>query len=91
MVKKTKQITKANIVKPVKLSKFEKKYQDNLKNAPTVGQMISQLQAFDSKSKLYFSGLDFYRIKNRGSMVQVEFGQNVYINRRGRILVDENK
>lgn len=63
----------------------EKKIQSSI----TVGDLISQLEKFPKESKLYFSGLDFYRLKARGQSVQVEFAQNVYLSKNCKIKIDE--
>ncbi len=64
-------------------------FQAKLKNAPTVEELITRLKAFPPEAKLYFSGLDFYRLKQRGEFVQVEFGQQVYLNKRRKIVIEE--
>ena len=46
--------------------------------AITVGLLIEMLKIEDPDKELYFGGLDFYRLKNRGEAVQVEFNQTVY-------------
>ncbi|RYY51465.1 MAG: hypothetical protein EOO06_00235 [Chitinophagaceae bacterium] len=51
----------------------------------TVKRMIEELQKYDGNMTLYFGGLDFYRLKDRGKepstgvgILQVEFNQTVY-------------
>jgi len=44
----------------------------------TVKHLIELLKVEDPDSELYFGGLDFYRLKDRGGVVQVEFSQTVY-------------
>ena len=56
----------------------------------TVGQLRSQLAAFDDDWTLDFGGLAFYRIKQRGEKhAQCEFSQPVYLDRHtGRVIVE---
>lgn len=55
----------------------------------TVGQLKLHLESYDDDMELYFGGLDFYRLKQRGTnLVQVEFNQLVYRNEAGRVVVD---
>jgi len=86
-------ITKANIAKPPKPTKAQLKreelFQKKLSNAKTVEVLIRHLSAFPKDSKVYFSGLDFSRLKMRGDFVQVEFAQQVYLNNRGKIIIEE--
>jgi len=54
----------------------------------TVGMLIEQLSIFDKDSEVDFSGLDFYRLKQRGpNLVQVEFNQQVYRDDQGKVVV----
>lgn len=69
--------------------KWDNIFQTKLKYSPTVGELISDLSAFPTEAKIYFSGLDFSRLKLRGKFVQVEFGQIVYLNKRGKLVVQE--
>ncbi len=55
----------------------------------TVGQLKLHLEGYDDDMELYFGGLDFYRLKQRGTnLVQVEFNQPVYRNEAGHVVVD---
>lgn len=55
----------------------------------TVAEFREMLSVFDDDDVLYFSGLDFYRLKMRGGKtVQVEFNQLVYRNGEGRVVVE---
>lgn len=56
----------------------------------TVGQLRSQLAAFDDDWTLDFCGLAFYRFKARGDRhVQCEFSQPVYLDQHtGRVIVE---
>jgi hypothetical protein len=54
----------------------------------TVGELIDQLSVFDRDSEVNFSGLDFYRLKNRGpKLVQVEFNQVFYRDEQGQVVI----
>jgi hypothetical protein len=46
--------------------------------AITVSLLIEMLKVEDPDKELYFGGLDFFRLKDRGEVVQVEFNQTVY-------------
>ncbi len=55
---------------------------------PTVGQLIEHLSAFDVNMKVDFSGLDFYRFKQRApDLVQCEFNQPVFRDPEGNVVV----
>lgn len=57
----------------------------------TVGELKSQLDAFDNNHEIDFSGLDFYRLKLRGiSLVQVEFNQTVYVDQNDKVQIDNH-
>ncbi len=54
----------------------------------TVGDMKRELAVFDDDYEIDFSGLDFYRLKQRGDkLVQVEFNQPVYRTPEGKVVV----
>jgi len=55
----------------------------------TVGQLKKYLEAFNQDSPLFFGGLDFYRLKDRGGVVQIEFNQTVFKDDDGKIQVME--
>ena len=55
----------------------------------TVGDLKRDLSLYDDDTEVSFSGLTFYRLKQRGSkLVQVEFGQSVYRNFSGSVTID---
>lgn len=55
----------------------------------TVGELIERLGSFPSDATLYFSGLDVYRLKQRGEkLVQVEFNQPIHRDHSGQIIVE---
>jgi hypothetical protein len=54
----------------------------------TVGTLIEQLSIFNKDSEIDFSGLDFYRLKQRGpNLIQVEFNQQVCRGDQGKVVV----
>lgn len=54
----------------------------------TVGELRQELAVFDDDDEVDFSGLDFYRFKMRGEkLVQCEFNQPVYRDKKGRVVV----
>lgn len=61
----------------------------------TVGELIERLSVFDADSRVIFGdrALDFYRLKHRGTnletgerIVQLEFVQEVYRDRSGKLI-----
>ena len=57
----------------------------------TVGDLRKMLEGFNDDDELSFSGLDFYRLKKRGpDLVQVEFNQQVYRDRKTNKVIIEN-
>ncbi len=47
------------------------------------------LEAYKDDKELFFGGLEFYRLKDRGDdIVQVEFRQTVYLNDQGKVVVE---
>lgn len=94
LAKQVRPITKANVAKPVKPTKaeilFDLAYKARIKNSITVGELIEQLKIYPAELKVWFGGLEFYRLRGAGEKtVQVEFVQNVYLNKRRKIVVDE--
>lgn len=58
-------------------------------NLITVGMLRQQLALYPDNYELDFSGLDFYRLKQRGpELIQVEFNQQVYREKSGRVVVE---
>ena len=53
----------------------------------TVGALKRQLELFEDGKELYFGGLEFYRLKDRGDVVQVEFTETVYRDDNGNVIV----
>ncbi|WP_216250317.1 hypothetical protein [Polynucleobacter sp. 71A-WALBACH] len=55
----------------------------------TVGQMKEYLSNYDDDCSLDFSGLDFYRLKQRSDkQIQVEFNQQVYRDANGLVVIE---
>ncbi|MBB6239657.1 hypothetical protein HDC90_004315 [Pedobacter sp. AK013] len=53
----------------------------------TVRELIEQLEKEDQDLEVYFGGLDFYRLKDRGGHLQIEFSQLIYKDDDGSIVV----
>lgn len=54
----------------------------------TVGELIDQLRLHPRSAKVYFSGLDFYRVKERApDLVQIEFNQLIERDGKGHIYI----
>ncbi|GAA6134385.1 hypothetical protein NBRC116188_11740 [Oceaniserpentilla sp. 4NH20-0058] len=57
----------------------------------TVGELKKILNLYPDDMRLDFSGLDFYRIKQRSDkLLQVEFNQLVYKNEENNQVIIEN-
>lgn len=55
----------------------------------TVGELIDHLKIFPRNFNIDFCGLEFYRLKQRGKKsVQMEFNQPVYLDKQGRVVVE---
>lgn len=55
----------------------------------TVGELKRMLAVHNDEDELSFSGLDFYRLKQRGpDLVQVEFDQQVVTDDDGRVYIE---
>ena len=57
----------------------------------TVKDLREQLLNYDGDLPLDFGGLEFYRLKNKGGFVHVEFNQTVYKNDEGKVIVENHK
>lgn len=54
----------------------------------TVGELTRMLSSYPDHYEVEFSGLDFYRLKQRDeTLVQVEFNQQVYRTPEGQVVV----
>jgi hypothetical protein len=55
----------------------------------TVADLKRRLSIYPDHYEVDFSGLDFYRLKQRGEeLIQVEFSQPVYRGADGRVIVE---
>ncbi len=56
----------------------------------TVGDLARQLRSYPQDAELYFGGLQFYRLKQRGGkLVQLEFNQLVGRDEKGRLFAED--
>jgi len=53
----------------------------------TIGELKKHLSAYSDDDKLYFGGLEFYRLKDRGSYIQVEFSETVGTDENGEVVI----
>ena len=53
----------------------------------TVGELIKLLQVERPERPLYFGGLNFSRLKDKGALVNFEFLQSVYRDNDGYVVV----
>lgn len=57
-----------------------------MENCITVGHLIDELSKYPNDFTVDFSGLDFYRVKQRGDThIQIEFNQAVYRTAQGTV------
>lgn len=56
----------------------------------TVKDLREQLLNYDGDLPLDFGGLEFYRLKDRGGSVQIEFSQTVYKNDEGKVIIQNH-
>lgn len=56
----------------------------------TVEQLIESLKLYNPDLPVSFGGLDFYRLKDRGGHLQVEFNQSVYLDEDGKVIVENH-
>ena len=58
-----------------------------------VKELVEYLQAFDPEIEVFFGGtedaLQFHRLKDRGGILQFEFNQNIYRDKKGKLYVDD--
>lgn len=56
-----------------------------------LGTLLRQLEGLPLDTRVYFGGLDFYRVKRRGSnLVQIEFNQSVYRTDKDLLVVEDH-
>ena len=58
-----------------------------VENRITVGTLKMLLSGFHDDDELYFGGLEFYRLKDRGAFVQVEFSETLERNKEGQVVI----
>jgi hypothetical protein len=56
----------------------------------TVKELIERLQKEDENLPVYFGGLDFYRSRQVGEHIHIEFNQSVYLNHEGLVVVENH-
>jgi len=56
----------------------------------TVKSLIDELKMYDENLPIHFGGLEFYRLKDRGAHLQVEFNQTVYLDTDGKVVVENH-
>lgn len=55
----------------------------------SIGELKNLLANYPDHYQIDFSGLSFYRLKQRGeTSVQMEFNQPVYLTEQGRVVVE---
>ena len=57
----------------------------------TVKQSMDWLQREDPNKGVYFGGLHFYRLKDRGDHIQFEFNQTVSEDSEGKVTVENHE
>lgn len=63
----------------------------NKRHPITVRELMEELRKHDPDAEVFFGGLDYYRVKSRGSkIIQIEFNQSVYLDRAGLVVVDNH-
>jgi len=61
------------------------------KEFPTIplGLLREHLKGYSDSMEISFSGLDFYRVKQRSdNLLQIEFNQQVYLDDQGAVVVE---
>ncbi|WP_264564821.1 hypothetical protein [Flavobacterium sp. N3904] len=56
----------------------------------TVKELIEQLKVENQDLEVDFGGLDFYRLKDRGGFLHIEFSQTVYLDDEGFVVVENH-
>ena len=57
-----------------------------------LGTLLDQLEGLPRDTKVYFGGLDFYRVKSQGpDQVQIEFNQSVYRTSEDLLVVEDHE
>ncbi len=56
-----------------------------------LGTLLGQLEGLPLDTRVYFGGLDFYRINPQGpKLIQIEFNQSVYRTREDVLVVQDH-
>lgn len=56
-----------------------------------LGDLLRQLEGYPPETRVYFGGLDFYRVKARGDdQIQIEFNQSVYRTDKDILVVEDH-
>ncbi len=56
----------------------------------TVKELIELLKVEDQDKEIFFGGLDFYRLKDRGDYIQFEFNQTIYQDEKGNVIIENH-
>ncbi|MCD8436014.1 hypothetical protein [Tenacibaculum finnmarkense] len=56
----------------------------------TVKELIIELKKENQELEVDFGGLEFYRLKDRGGCLQIEFKQSVYLAQSGDVVVENH-
>jgi hypothetical protein len=57
----------------------------------TVKELIEELKNQNQDLEIYFGGLEFYRLKDRGDCLQFEFNQTVSKDEKGLVIIVNNQ
>lgn len=56
-----------------------------------LGDLLRQLEGYPPETRVYFGGLDFYRINKQGeNLIQIEFNQSVYRTTEDLLVVEDH-
>lgn len=56
-----------------------------------LGTLLAQLEGLPLDTRVYFGGLDFYRVKAQSpTMIQIEFNQSVYRTDANLLVVEDH-
>ncbi len=56
-----------------------------------LGTLLEQLKNLPLDTRVYFGGLDFYRVKKQGpNQIQIEFNQSVYRTDEDLLVVEDH-
>lgn len=61
------------------------------KHTIDLGTLLEQLQQFPPETRVYFGGLDYYRVKKQNpSLIHIEFNQSVYRTAADLLVVEDH-